>query len=65
MTLNDFINIANFLGEEMTEEQSTRLMDQARAELTTDEIEILAPNVVGCGDLYTQSREYMAEMGRF
>jgi len=61
MLLRDFINIANFLGEEMTEEQATRLMDEAKDHLSISDIEILAQNC--SGEFYTQVDMYNAEMG--
>lgn len=60
-TLNDFLNICEFLGEEITEEQATRLMDEARHCLSISEIEILMTNTDG--PLYSCLSEYNGEMG--
>lgn len=63
MNLNDFINIANFLGDDMTEEECSKLMDKAKEELSSDELTTLSANVGG--DFYTSVRENMAERGMY
>ena len=62
-TLDDFINICDSLGDEMTEEQAERLMDEAKQTLSISEIEILHDNVGG--KFYTQISQHNAEMGGF
>jgi hypothetical protein len=53
--------IAEFLGNEMTDEQATRLMDDAR-ELSIADRERLV-NVLPGGPLYTEMSMHDAEMG--
>jgi len=60
-TLREFIAIDDFLGDAMTEEQATRLMDEAKRELSQADIETLAANV--SGPLYTDLTEYYGECG--
>lgn len=60
-TLQDFINVAEFLGDEMTEEQASRLFDQAKNELSITDIKKLHDNVGGL--LYRELSQYNAEMG--
>jgi hypothetical protein len=62
-TLSEFIAIANFLGDDMTEEQASQLMDEAKADLSAAEIERLQSNIKS--RLYTSCSEYRAECGQF
>lgn len=62
-TLKDFIVISEFLGSEMTEEQTTRLIDEAKQSLSISELEILTDNV--SGSLYTELSQHRAEMGGY
>ena len=60
-TLREFIAIANFLGDDMTEDQANKLMDEAKAELSQTDIETLSANVGG--SFYTAISEYHGECG--
>ena len=62
MTKVELLAIANFLGEEMTEEQSVRLMDEAKNDLSISEIEQLYMELEG-GPLFTEVSMYDGEMG--
>lgn len=61
-TLQDFINLAHFLGDKMTDAQADRFMDDARRCLSISEIEILLQKLPGT-KFYTQVSMYDAEMG--
>jgi hypothetical protein len=61
-TLRDFLNLADFLGDEMTEEQAIRFMDEAKQVLSIAEIEVLLNELPGTA-LYTEVSMYDAEMG--
>ena len=61
-TLQDFLNLADFLGDEMTEKQAIRFMDQAKECLSLSEIEVLLEKLPGSA-LYTEVSIYNAEMG--
>jgi hypothetical protein len=61
-TINEFLAVATFLGDNMTEEQSTQLMDQAKHALSIAEIETLSQHCPG-SSFYTRLTEYNAEMG--
>jgi hypothetical protein len=60
-TLKEFLTLANFLGDEMTPEQASRLMDEAKQVLSISEIEVLLEEV--SGPLYTELSMYDGEMG--
>jgi len=60
--LNDFLNVAEFLGNEMTEDQASRLAEEAKIVLSIGEIETLLRNLFG-GPLYGELSKYDAEMG--
>ena len=60
-TVNEMAAIAEFLGNEMTSEQSTRLMDEAR-ELSIVDREWLL-NALPGGKLYTEMSMHNGEMG--
>jgi len=62
-TLEEYKAIVDFLGDEMTEDQATRLMDDARSELSIADVERLKANV--SGPMYTQLSMYEGEMGGF
>ena len=59
--LKKFIYIDQLLGDAMSEEQATKLMDDIRNELSIEEIQILKDNV--SGPLYSHLSEYDGEMG--
>ena len=59
--LQKYIYAASFLGDDMTEEQATKLMDDAKQELSIEEIQILMQNVGGA--FYGELSQYNAEMG--
>lgn len=63
MNVDDIINIAMFLGDEMTDEQAARLMDEARRNCSIVDMEELK-NVIG-GPFYTLLSEFEGEMGGF
>jgi hypothetical protein len=58
-----FIAIIEFLGDGITEEQSARLMDEARSELSIIEMQELKEHCSGA--LYTDLSMYEGEMGGF
>lgn len=60
-TLNEFISILDFLGDEMTEKQAERLMDQARHHLSVDEMQTLCE--WSNGPMYSELSQFNAEMG--
>ena len=60
MTANEMIAIAEFLGADMTDEQATRLMDEAR-ELSISDRERLLDTLPG-GQLYTEMSMHDGEM---
>jgi hypothetical protein len=62
-SLRDFITVAEFLGNDMTRDQATRIVDEAKQQLSQNDISKLS-NYVG-GHLYTDISEYNAECGRF
>ena len=61
MTANELIAIAEFLGNDMTTEQATRLIDDAR-ELSISDRESLLNTLPG-GKLYTEMSMHDGEMG--
>ena len=61
LTLDQVIAIAAFLGNEMTDEQASRLMDDAKQNLSIAEMEILHGEL--SGPLYYEISMYDAEMG--
>ena len=58
----EFIAIAEFLGDDMTDEQAERLMDEARADLSIADMALLLDKLPG-GAFYTQLSMYSGEMG--
>jgi len=60
--LQDFFNVAFFLGDEMTDEQASRLMDEAKQNLSIADIETLLHELPGT-PFYTEVSTYNAEMG--
>ena len=62
MTKNEILAIANFLGDKMTDEQSVRLMSEAKNGLSISEIEQLYAELEG-GPLFTEVSMYDGEMG--
>lgn len=61
-TLNEFLAIANFLGDDMTDEQASQLMSDAKRELSIAEMEVFMVNVES-GSMYYELSVYDAEMG--
>jgi len=45
--LQDFLNVAFFLGDEITDEQAARLMDEAKQNLSIADIETLLHELPG------------------
>tara|TARA_R110000744_G_C19371646_1_gene562777 strand:+ start:14757 stop:14966 length:210 start_codon:yes stop_codon:yes gene_type:complete len=60
--LGEFLAIANFLGDDMTEKQASALMDEAKSNLSISDKEILMATV-DCGEMYYELSQYDAEMG--
>lgn len=61
MNANELIAIAEFLGDDMTDEQATRLMDGARELSIADRERLL--NTLPGGPLYTEMSMHDGEMG--
>lgn len=61
LNLNELLVVAEFLGNEMTEEQAERLMDEAR-NLSIEDRERLLNTLPG-GPLYTEMGMHDREMG--
>ena len=61
MTANEILAIADFLGDEMTDEQAARLMDGCR-QLSVADRERLSATVCG-GNLYAELSMHAREMG--
>lgn len=62
-SLSDYKAIIDFLGDEMTEDQAVRLMDDARSELSIADMGVLKASV--SGPMYTELSMYEGEMGGF
>lgn len=60
MNIENLIAIADFLGEEMTDLQTSRLMDESRRLSIADRERLLS--IIG-GPLYTEISMHDAEMG--
>jgi len=61
-TVEDFLNVANFLGDEMTDDQASRLMSDAKRVLSISDIERLLAELPGTS-FYTEVSMYDGEMG--
>jgi len=61
MNVNEFKAVVEFLGEDITEEQCGRLMDQAKQELSRDDLQELYLTM--SGQMYTELSMYNGEMG--
>lgn len=61
MTANEMMAIVEFLGDDMTDEHATRLMDEARELSIADRERLL--NTFPGGPLYTEMSMHNAEMG--
>lgn len=69
-TLSEFIAVIEFNGDGMTEEQATKLLDDAKESLSERDMQRLSgyidsPAYPGPGHLYTCMAEYQAECGQF
>lgn len=64
-TLKEFIAVVEFVGHTMTEEEATRILDEAKNCLTQDEIVTLqgVAMIAGAGELYTAASEHQGECG--
>ena len=62
MTSNEIMAIAKFLGEDMTEEQATRIMDEAR-EMIIEYLEDLLNEIHGC-PIHTKLITQFGELGQ-
>ena len=60
--LDRLCGIAYFLGKQMTEDQTMRLLDDARANLGQDDLNIFTDECCGT-PLYSKLREMQAEKG--
>ena len=60
-TVNELLAIAEFLSDEMTDEQASRLMDEARQLSIADRERLL--NALPGGPLYTELSMHNGEMG--
>ena len=63
MTLSQFLTIAGFLGDDITDEQASRLMNSARQSLSLAEIELCLEDI-RCAGMYLHLSMYKAEMSR-
>ena len=64
MTTNELIAIANFLGDEITEVQVNRLMDEVRQSVSIADREVILSGLDGNG-FYTALRENECELGGY
>jgi hypothetical protein len=62
--LQDFLNVIDFIGDEMTDEQAERLMGEARRKLSIADIERLS-NTLMSPAMCLEISIYEAEMGGF
>jgi len=60
--LKYFLSVISFLEDEMTEEQASKLMDEAKDNLSISDIEYLC-SICPSNEMYTQLDMYNAEMG--
>ena len=63
MNLNEAITIVDFLGNDMTDAQASRLMDQCKQELSIADLEVLKSTIAG--PLYTELSMHEGEMGGY
>jgi hypothetical protein len=61
-TLKEFLAVANFLGDDMSEDQASDLMDQAKGVLSIADFERFMTQV-DCGNMYYELSQYNGEMG--
>lgn len=61
-TLNDFLNIVDFLGDDIRPDQALKLVEQAKKSLSIADIQILL-DCVSVGAVYYELSRYDAEMG--
>lgn len=61
--LTYFLNLVEFLGEDMTEGQAIRILDEAKRNLGISDMARFKANATG--ELYTLLSEHEAEMGGF
>lgn len=64
MTINELIAITDFLGDEITDEQVNRLMDNIRESVSIADREVVLSCLNG-GPLYTALRENERELGGY
>ncbi len=64
MTTNELIAIANFLGDELTDDQADRLMNEVRQSVSIADREVVLSCLNG-GKLYTALRENERELGGY
>ena len=63
MNLNEAIAIVKFLGNDITDDQASRLMDQCKQELSIADLEVLKSNIAG--PMYTELSMHEGEMGGY
>ncbi|MFA5920117.1 MAG: hypothetical protein WC856_02350 [Methylococcaceae bacterium] len=63
--LDRILSILMFLGDEITDKQCSRLMDDARVNLYPSELGVLKNNINCPSSLYTALSEYEGEIGGF
>lgn len=61
--LQYYLNVCDYLGEDMTPEQAQKLMDQAKQNLSINDIDRLKNSVGLTGPFITEISQYNAEMG--
>jgi hypothetical protein len=62
-TVAEYALGAEFLGDDMTEDQADRLVDGAVQDLSEAELRELSFHVLHIGHLYTKIKERLAERG--
>ena len=64
MTTNELIAVAHFLGDEITDTQVNRLMDEVRQSVSIADREVILSCLDG-NDFYTALRENERELGGY
>jgi hypothetical protein len=64
MRVEDFLNIANFIGDEMTDDQASRLMSDAKRHLSISELEHLLSELPGT-PFYTELTMYEVQLQKY
>lgn len=61
--LHYFLNLVEFLGDDMSQDQAIRIVDEAKRELSMNDMERFKANATG--EIYYLLSEFEAEMGGF